>query len=400
MGYKFPGWVVRLKNSKLDEAKIKSFEITIRWYLSFCNNEEITISNDSARFFIKRVTLEKEANEFCVKSWKAALNWYFTECKNLPQWHKDIICLLRVRHYAIRTEKSYIGWLGRFSQFCNEEDLLKVPLDSVSGFLDDLAVNGRVGYSTQRQALNALILFYREIVGVNTDSLKSYTKGKQKLRIPVVLSKEECHSLFNVMEGTMKLMAQTLYGSGLRLMELTKLRVKDLDFDRGTLTVKSGKGDKDRVSVLSEALILPLKEHLKRVYTLHTKDRNDDVGPVYLPDALSRKYKNAGKEWLWMWVFPSAKLSEDPLSPGVIRRHHLHEKVLQRHIKKCGALAGINKRVTPHTLRHSFATHLLENGSDIRTVQSLLGHSDVKTTEIYTHVMKKPGIGVKSPLDS
>jgi integron integrase len=260
-----------------------------------------------------------------------------------------------------------------------------------------LAVTRRTGASTQKQALNALVFFIQE--GLYRDLGKfDFTRARAGRKVPTVLSREECLRLFTALNGTARLMAELAYGAGLRLMELLRLRVHHLDLERGQLQIYDGKGAKHRVSVLPDALIGRLREHLAKLRRLHVEDRAAGLAGVWLPEGLERKYPRAGERWEWQWLFASREASRDPQT-GVRRRHHVIDSTFQNIIRKAAETAGIDKRVTPHALRHSFATHLLESGTDIRTVQELLGHQSVETTQIYTHVMKKPGVGVRSPLD-
>jgi len=269
----------------------------------------------------------------------------------------------------------------------------------VEAFLTHLAVAGKVAASTQNQAKSALLFLYREVLGSDLPWLDGVERAKAPKRLPVVLTREEVQAVLSRLSGTHRLVGGLLYGAGLRIMEALRLRVKDVDFARGELLVRDGKGFKDRVTMLPASLTAPLQEHLARVRALHEKDMAAGVAPVYLPYALERKYPSAGREWAWQYVFPSAGLSTDPRS-GVERRHHVQDQAFQRAMKQAVRDAGLTKPATPHTLRHSFATHLLESGHDIRTIQELLGHSDVSTTMIYTHVLNRGGRGVASPLDA
>lgn len=269
--------------------------------------------------------------------------------------------------------------------------------DEVAAFLTDLAVHGRVSPATQKQALNALVFFLQEGLHHSLGKI-AFRRPQPQKRIPTVLSREECRRLFAELTGTPLLMARLAYGTGLRLMELLRLRVHHVDLERLQLTVHGGKGDKDRVTVLPALLQADLTQHLTRLRALHESDRKNGLAGVWLPDALGRKYPRAGEQWEWQWLFPSRETSVDPAS-GIRRRHHLIDTTFQRLVKRAAHTARIDKRVTPHVLRHSFATHLLEAGTDIRTVQDLLGHQSVETTQIYTHVTAKPGLGVRSPLD-
>jgi len=268
----------------------------------------------------------------------------------------------------------------------------------IEEFLTHLAVDKNVAASTQNQALSAILFLYQEVLHKDLERPLDAVRAKQPKRLPTVLTKEEVQRVLAAMSGNYQLIARLLYGSGLRLVECLRLRVKDVDFAQHQIIVRDGKGRKDRVTVLPDSLIEPLQKHLRRVEMLHQNDLDDGYGAVYLPDALEQKYPNANCEWIWQYVFPSKSPSKDPRS-GVTRRHHLHESAVQRAVRKAAKLAGINKPVSPHTFRHSFATHLLENGYDIRTVQELLGHKDVKTTMVYTHVLNRGGLAVRSPLD-
>jgi len=305
---------------------------------------------------------------------------------------------LRYKHYSLRTEKSYIGWIKRFILFHHKRHPAEMGAAEVTAFLSHLATHGGVASATQNQALAALLFLYKEVLEQNLPWLSNVERAKKPKRLPTVLTTGEVSRLLDRLEGTLALMARLLYGSGMRLMECVRLRVKDVDFERREVLIRDGKGGKDRVTMLPETLVQPLKEHLARVRSLFDADRQRGLPGVQLPDALERKYPNAGCEWGWQWVFPSRTLSVDPRS-GIERRHHAHEQALQRAIKRTAQQAEIAKPVTTHTLRHSFATHLLQSGYDIRTVQELLGHSDVSTTMIYTHVLNRGGKGVISPLD-
>ena len=305
---------------------------------------------------------------------------------------------IRRKHYSIRTEEAYVSWIKRFILFHNKRHPREMGAPEIEAFLTHLAVERRVAASTQNQALSAILFLYREVLGIDLDLPLRAVRAKRPKRLPTVLTHEEALRVIAGLSGVHQLMAKLLYGSGLRLMECVRLRVKDLDFDQHVITVRDGKGAKDRVTVLPDSLVQPLQEHLQRVRLIHQQDLRAGYGSVYLPYALDRKYPNASKEWIWQYVFPSDRLSTDPRS-GITRRHHIDPSTLQKAVRKAAKLAGINKHVTCHTFRHSFATRLLEAGYDIRTVQELLGHKDVKTTMIYTHVLNKGGVAVRSPLD-
>jgi integron integrase len=305
---------------------------------------------------------------------------------------------IRVLHYSIRTEAVYLDWIKRYIRHFDKRHPRELSAEHVEAFLSDLAVRGNVAASTQNQAKSALLFLYREVLGIDLPWLNNVTQAKVSRRLPVVLTVKEVQAVLAGMSGTTALMGRLLYGTGMRLMECVRLRVKDVEFSRGEILVRDGKGGKDRVTMLPQSVAEPLQEHLRRVKALHLEDVAQGYGEVWLPHALDKKYPNAARDWGWQYVFPSVKLSVDPRS-GKMRRHHLDEKGLQRAVKQAVRAAGLVKPATPHTLRHSFATHLLEGGYDIRTVQELLGHSDVSTTMIYTHVLNKGGRGVVSPLD-
>jgi integron integrase len=305
---------------------------------------------------------------------------------------------MRFKHYSIRTERTYRGWIRRFILFHDKRHPREMGAVEVGRFLSDLAVTHRVAASTQNQAFNALLFLYREVLHLDWGQLGEVERAKRPERLPVVLTKGEVQRVLQGMSGTFQLMAKMLYGTGMRLMECVRLRVKDLEFGQNQIIVREGKGFKDRVTLMPESIKAVLNEHLKRVKLLHQSDLIEGGGCVYLPYALAVKYPTANREWGWQYVFPAARLSRDPRS-GEVRRHHVNELGLQRAVKEAVRLSGISKPASCHSLRHSFATHLLEGGYDIRTVQELLGHKDVSTTQIYTHVMQKPGLGVKSPLD-
>ena len=315
-----------------------------------------------------------------------------------PKLLDQVRARIRVKHYSIRTEDQYVQWIKRFIFFHGKRHPRDLGAADVEAFLSDLAVNGRVAASTQNQALSALLFLYREVLEITLPWLDNVTRAKPSQRMPVVLTPAEVRAVLDRMDGVYGLMARLLYGTGMRLMECVRLRVKDVDFGRNEILIREGKGAKDRVTMLPAALAGPLQDHLGRRRLLYEDDLRDGRSEVWLPDALAKKYPNAPTEWGWQFVFCSGSHSTDPRS-GRVRRHHIDEKLLQRAMKKSVTAARIAKPATPHTLRHSFATHLLESGQDIRTVQELLGHSDVSTTMIYTHVLNKGGRGVISPLD-
>jgi integron integrase len=304
---------------------------------------------------------------------------------------------IRLKHYSIRTEQAYVNWIKRYIHFHNVRHPAEMGAPQVQAFLTHLAAEENVAASTQNQALSALLFLYQEVLHQDLGPIDAMRAKKPK-RLPSVLTKEEMHRVLDHLSGTHLLMAKLLYGSGLRLMECLRLRVKDLDFAQHQIFVRDGKGEKDRVTMLPESLVSPLQDHLRIVKRTHDEDLAKGYGAVYLPYALERKYPNAEREWIWQYVFPANRLSVDPRS-NIVRRHHIHESSLQKAVRAAAQATGIPKRISPHIFRHSFATHLLEAHYDIRTVQELLGHKDVKTTMIYTHVLNRGGLAVRSPLD-
>lgn len=305
---------------------------------------------------------------------------------------------IRRKHYSIRTEEAYVSWIRRFILFHNKRHPREMGAPEIEAFLTHLAVQRRVASSTQNQALAAILFLYREVLGMECDFPLNAVRAKRPQRLPTVLTHAEALRVLACLSGVHQLIAKLLYGSGLRLMECLRLRVQDLDFEQHVIIVRDGKGSKDRITVLPDSLVPLLKEHLQRVKLIHQQDLAAGYGAVYLPYALDTKYPNAPTEWTWQYVFPSDQLSADPRT-GITRRHHIDPSAIQKAVRKAARLAGIDKHVTCHTFRHSFATHLLESGYDIRTVQELLGHKDVKTTMIYTHVLNRGGLAVRSPLD-
>lgn len=328
-------------------------------------------------------------------------NEKFSGSTGKPKLLDELHNVMRRRHYSIHTERSYGDWIKRYvhySQIQSRTELIDNQDKKVEDFLSYLAVRENVAPSTQNQALNALVFLYRHVLkNPLGDDLRA-ERATKKPRVPVVMTKEEVTQVITAMDGVPQIIAKLLYGCGLRMAEVLRLRIQEVDFSMKQLTVRSGKGDKDRVTTFPATVIFLLENHLRRVKLIHQEDLRLGYGAVYLPHALARKYKSAAKEWGWQYIFPSSQRSIDPLS-GVVRRHHVDPSVVNKAIKRAVRLVEINKRITAHTFRHSFATHLLQRGTDIRTIQDLLGHKDLKTTEIYTHILRQGGQGVVSPLD-
>jgi len=414
----FPSWKHSLAQARLSGEVQGTYRRGIEAYSDFCRRHRLEATVETARRFVGEsaaVTLVAPAT---VAVWKEALNWFFREARadrapalrGVPSlgrvdqgrtdWEQRLIRRLRELHYAWRTEETYRGWAWRYREFLGARgrELEQAGAEDLRAFLSELALRDRISVATQKQALNALVFLVREVFKQEPGDFGDFQRARRGRRMPSVLTRGECQQLFGAMEGTSRLMAELMYGAGLRLTELLRLRIKDMDVERRQLTVRAGKGDKDRMTVLPERLLEQVRAHRDRVRELYEQDRKDQRPGVWMPEALERKYPKAGESWEWHWVFPSRQLMVDPRS-GLRRRHHVLDATFQHAIRLASRKAGLNKRVTPHTLRHSFATHLLESGTDIRTVQDLLGHVDVATTQIYTHVMQKPGLGVRSPLD-
>jgi integron integrase len=373
-----------------------------------CPTDEILSADQKKLFF---AMLENSREDWQVKQAEQALRLYTffvsrygqrpeptsDEGKEWNQIIEKMIKVMRLKHLSLNTEKTYTGWNRQFQGFVNGKAPSDLSTDDIRSFLSYLAVERKIAASTQNQALNSVLFFFRHGLGKQVDDLDA-VRARKRRRLPVVFSPEEIGQVFDHMYGTMKLMAMLTYGGGLRLAECLGLRVQDVDIQRGIVTVRSGKGDKDRTTILPDMLKDDLTAHLTRIRKVYDEDRAQNVPGVYLPNALERKYPNADKEWKWFWLFPAPSLCVDPRLL-IVRRHSLHPCIFQKAFKRAVLKAGIAKRATVHTLRHSFATHLLENGYDIRTIQQLLGHNDIKTTMIYTHVTSKNFLGVRSPLD-
>ena len=422
----WPGWLEA--DALLSPGLRESYRRTLEGFEQFCRKRAegrgtpstpaapARVTVELAREYMELQRLERAPGPAQLQEWKDALNWLF-RCRrdqrtagltgvpplgraDLGQtpWERRLVTTLRVRHLAWRTEQTYRGWAWRLARFLGERPVESANEQDVRDFLSHLATTERVGAAAQKQALNAVVFLLREVEGKQLGDFGEFTRARPHLRVPVVLSGEECARLFDAMDGVPKLMAELAYGSGLRLTELLRLRVKDVDLDRQQVVVRAGKSDKDRVTVLPEQLLEKLAAHRERLRRLHARDRERGMPGVWLPEGLEHKWPKAGEAWEWQWFWPSRELMNDPDS-GLRRRHHVLDQTFQHFVRQGARQAKLNKKVTPHVLRHSFATHLLEHGTDIRTVQELLGHEEVTTTQIYTHVMRKPGLGVKSPLD-
>ena len=428
----FPDWSAALNRLRLKELERSAYRTAVVSYLRFCGQTRQRATVESARQFMAQVQERRRLGVSQLAMWKAALNWFFragakqeaaaqpatvvlpTFAKAKvpplaaadlggPEWERKLIRALRERHYQWRTEQAYRMWATRWVKWLEAEsrqggDVFAAQEADVRDFLSDLATRQGVAVATQRQALNALVFLVREALGRTLGDFGEFERASKPRRMPVVLSMPECRRVLGVLEGTTRLMAELMYGSGVRLSELLRLRVQDVDLERRQLLVRGGKGDRDRVTMVPERLVEGLARHRERLRGLYAEDRQVDAPGVWMPEGLERKWPQAGKAWEWQWFFPSRQWLVDPRT-GVRRRHHVLDATFQHAVRAAAVRAGLSKRATPHVLRHSFATHLLEGGTDIRTVQELLGHKDVSTTQIYTHVMAKPGIGVISPLD-
>lgn len=407
-----------------DIQKRKWTGIVVKWYLEWCERGSKEVGSASAGEFLDWLERERAPNGWVLQQWRNSILWFLSggempvssrekvslQNRRIPppvehrvaidsvgnRWENQLVRSVRRENLLLRTEQTYRGWLKRYLRWLGDRDVHEDPERQITGFLEHLAVSEMVAYSTQRQALNALMFFYRKTLELEIGELK-FQRANRKRRLPVVLSVEEIRRLLLHMQGSPALMAKVAYGGGLRVSELVRLRFKDVE--RRQLHIRAGKGDKDRQTTLPDSIVPLMEIHMGRLQNLFKKDQLEGVPGVFLPDALSRKFPSASKQIQWQWLFPTARLQKDPRS-GIMRRHHVTAGAFQKAIYRASKESGINKRVTPHVLRHSFATHLLESGTDIRTVQDLLGHSKIETTQIYLHVMKRPGIGVRSPLDS
>ena len=405
----------------MPEKSVTFYAYWANRYLTFSKRLQNVDAAEALRLFLEDLQSRENIADWQIQQAKEAIQLYGDHFQGgkttgiadddaktpVTIFDKDLVMVnmqnaIRVKHYSLSTERTYMDWTRRFFDYAGNMKgglLRETPgAEDIREFLTHLAVHKKVSASTQNQAFNALLFLFRNVLKIEIGDLSSTIRAKRGPKLPVVLTVEEVRQLFSCMEGKQLLIAQILYGAGLRLMELARLRVKDIDFGSGLIFVRSSKGDKDRSTILPGAVREPLQKHLTEVKALHNQDLAKGFGAVYLPDALGRKYPNAPKDWAWQYAFPSSKLSVDPRS-GIVRRHHVDETSIQKAVGAAARKAGIAKQASVHTLRHSFATHLLMNGVNIREIQTLLGHQNVETTMIYTHVMRDMTTAPKSPLD-
>ena len=395
-------WVkVYLDHSKvLNPTQREAWWITLKWYFGYCSKKNLKdpCDRENGKIFWKDAVIKKKSTDWQREQWGAALNWFFNDLVANDRAGPSMRTAIRRRHLSYATEKAYMNWLRRFQVFLHPKDTMAANEQEVVNFLSYLAEECEIAATGQNQCFNALLYFFRHVLKKTEVNFKGATRAKKRTRVPVVLSQSEVTRVLENLSGPFRLMGRLQYGAGLRIKELLRLRVKDVDFDRGQLIIKGGKGDKDRITVLPGSLVEDLQNQLIQVRKLYADDLASNFCGASMPLALARKFSIAQRELSWQYIFPAKNLAEDPRS-GKLLRHHALDNSYQKAVRTAAKLAGIEKRVTPHVFRHSFATHMLERGADIRTVQDLLGHASVETTQIYTHVMKKP-FGILSPLDS
>ena len=402
--------------SSIKENRQAFYILWIRRYLDFIKSADQMPPPQRLPAFLKHLRLQKEYADWQINQAMDSVQFYehvfLTQCygnnnndmsKVAPpkSWNEavtEVTDMIRLRHYSRSTERNYTYWAKQFATFVHPKQPAQVDTTDAKRFLTNLAIKKGVSASTQNQAFNALLFLFQHVLRSDYSNLSDTPRAKHKSKMPVVLSREEVAELFNCMDGICLLIARMIYGCGFRVLECMRLRVKDIDFYTGSITIRSGKGEKDRITMLPESLRSPLINHLSQVKSVYERNLKKGLANVILPDALAAKYPNAGTDWAWQWVFPARSHYADQ-NTGEIYRHHLHQSVIQKAVKEACRKSGIAKNATVHTLRHSFATHLLENGYDIRTVQELLGHKNVNTTMIYTHVLNKGPMGIRSPLD-
>jgi integron integrase len=411
------------KLGTVPEDKIKFYIHWVRRFLKSCNYQLENINTERVSQYLDSLDADEKIADWQVRQAADAVTLYVEkylkkslqqvtplakdseeksiDLKGSLQWKQtleDAKNAIRLRHFSLSTEKTYLGWIARFKTFLKDRDPHLLDSNDMKNYLTHLALHGRVSASTQNQAFNALLFLYRHALHKEVDDLTSVVRAKRKMNLPTVLSRDEAKSLLSHLNGVYLLMGQLMYGCGLRLMECLRLRIKDIDIENNLLMVRSGKGEKDRALVLPEKIREELVKHVASVKEIHDQDMKMGFGEVSLPDALDKKYPNAPREWGWQWLFPAEKLSVDPRT-GKVMRWHIHPSAIQRAVKDAVMKANLPKMASCHTLRHSFATHLLEAGHNIRTIQELLGHKHVNTTMIYTHVIRKKPSEIRSPLD-
>jgi integron integrase len=411
------------KMGTVSEDKITFYIHWVQRFLKDCNYQLENINKERISQYLDFLDADENIAEWQVKQAADAVILYVekylkksfqqvpsltndsgvkpTDQKGSAQWKQtleELKNVIRLRHFSLSTEKTYLGWVARFKTFLKDRDPHLLDTNEMKNYLTHLALHGRISGSTQNQAFNALLFLYRHILHKEVDDLTSVVRAKRKINLPTVLSRDEVKNLLSNLNGVYLLMGQLMYGCGLRLMECLRLRIKDIDFENGLLMVRSGKGEKDRALMVPGKMREELLKHVSSVKEIHEQDLKMGYGEVSLPDALEKEYPKAPKEWGWQWVFPAEKLSVDPRT-GKVMRWHIHPSAIQRAVKDATMKAGLPKRASCHTLRHSFATHLLETGHNIRTIQELLGHKHVNTTMIYTHVIRKKPSEIRSPLD-
>ncbi|NWF92905.1 MAG: integron integrase [Syntrophaceae bacterium] len=412
-----------IKLGSVPEDKIKFYIYWVRRFLKFCNYQFDNINQKNVSQYLDSLEADEKVKDWQVKQAADAVILYVEKYLNRSlnqalsptkdsestaidpkrtlQWKqtleeaKDAI---RLRHFSLSTEKTYLGWISRFKTFLKDRDPNSLEANDMKNYLTHLARFGRVSASTQNQAFNALLFLYRHILHKEVEDLTSVPRAKRRINLPTVLGRDEVKNLLSHLNGVYLLMGQLMYGCGLRLMECLRLRIKDIDFENSLLMVRSGKGEKDRALMIPARIKEEFSKHIASVKEIHEQDLKMGYGEVYLPDALDKKYPDAPREWGWQWVFPAEKLSVDPRT-GKVMRWHIHPSAIQRAVKEAVIKTGLPKKASCHTLRHSFATHLLEAGHNIRTIQELLGHKHVNTTMIYTHVIRKRPAEIRSPLD-
>ncbi|MEW6376703.1 MAG: integron integrase [Thermodesulfobacteriota bacterium] len=417
----FEAFILELGN--IPEDKIKFYLHWVRRFLKSCHYQLENITTESVSRYLDSLDADEKIADWQVKQAADAVILYVekylkkslqqvtplakdpretsVDPKASVQWKQTLEeakNVIRLRHFSLSTEKTYLGWIARFKTFLKDRDPHSLESNDMKKYLTHLALHGRVSASTQNQAFNALLFLYRHILQKEVDDLTSVARAKRKVILPTVLSRDEVKKLLSFLDGPHLLMAQLMYGCGLRLMECLRLRIKDVDFENDLLMVHSGKGEKDRALMIPRKIREELARHVASVKEIHDQDVKMGYGEVSLPDALEKKYPNAPKEWGWQWLFPAEKLSVDPRT-GKVMRWHIHPSAIQRAVKDAVMKASLPKMASCHTLRHSFATHLLEAGHNIRTIQELLGHKHVNTTMIYTHVIRKKPSEIRSPLD-